>query len=136
MKSLFIHICIGLLIFPISLLYWLIYWHIQPVDPHSLRQGHDVVTGKVIPKRAITIQVLGYSGAVLAVLAWMIFGNQIAKGVYYIDLLELFQWSESAFYDYLRFWLLLITGLVALAWFTAKKLVSRKKWTDDQRRLY
>lgn len=135
MDMLFIHALLGVAVFPIALGYWSLYWHVQSIDPHSLKLGIDVVTGEILPLKARIIKFCGFLGAVLLTLIWCYFGSFWAKGtVFYIDLLELFDWPESKFHEYLYGWSLGVVGLVSLGWYTAKQLIAPRKWRDDPRR--
>lgn len=127
MKFLLIHILAGLAIYPVSLLYWFLYWHVQPSDPNSLKLGSDVVTGQTLTKKAYRIKYLGYFGACIIVIVWLLIGNYYAKGMFYVDLLALFHWSDSKLHAYLYFWFCVVVGIISLAWYTAKILVSREK---------
>ena len=137
MNVLLIHIFTGLAAYPVSLLYWYLYWYIQPSDPNSLELGSDVVTGRSVSKKAYRIKYIGFAGACIIAVLWGFIGNYYAKSpVLENDLLAVFNWSESTFHGYLYLWFCIVVGMIFLAWYTAKVLVSRKKWNDDTRRLY
>ena len=137
MDCLLIHILSGLAVYPLALAYWCLYWYIQPVDPNSLKLNFDVVTGKPLPRKARRIEYTGFVGALILVITWAYLGKHYAKSpILGTDLLYVFNWSESALYGYLFFWLFGVIGLVFFARHTAKVLVSRTKWQDDERRGY
>ncbi len=137
MNALFIHICAGLAVYPVSLPYWCLYWHIQPSDPNSLEYGFDVVTGQPIPKKAYKIKYIGFTGACIIGVVWALIGKYYAESpMLGIDLLAFFNWSEYTLDNYLFWWFCIVAGMIFLAWNTAKVLVGRKKWNDDKRRLY
>jgi len=137
MDSLFAHFCTGLAAYPVSIIYWVLYWYIQPSDPNSLKIGSDIVTGKPVSRNSYMIKYAGFVGSCIIAIAWGLLGNYYAKHPYFeTDLLAVFHWSESSFHAYLYFWFIIVIGMISFAWYTAKILVSRKKWTDDPRRLY
>ena len=128
MEFLLIHILAGLAVYPVSLLYWFLYWHVQPSDPNSLRLGSDVVTGRPVSKKAYRIKYIGFAGSCIIAVVWVFIGNYYAKSpMMETDLLAVFHWSESTFHEYLYLWFCIVVGLISLAWYTAKVLVSRKK---------
>ena len=138
MNPLLIHFSAGLAVYPVSLLYWYLYWYIQPSDPNSLKLGFDVTTGQPLPKKAARMQYIGFVGACIIAAAWGFIGNYYAKSYIPIEtgLLGVFHWSEFSIHEYLYFWFFIVVGLISLAWYTAKVLVSRKKWKNDSRRFY
>ena len=138
MDPLLIHLFAGLAVYPVSLLYWYLYWNIQPSDPKSLKLGFDVATGQPLPKKASRIQYIGFVGACIMAVTWGFWGNYYAKSAIPAEtcLLGAFRFSESSIHEYVYFWFFIVVGLISLAWYTAKVLVSRKKWINDSRRFY
>ena len=138
MDPLLTHIFFGLAVYPASLLYWYLYWYIQPSDPNSLKLGFDVTTGQPLSKKASGLQYIGFIGACIIAVVWGFIGHYYAKSFIPVEtcLLGVFHFSESSIQEYLFFWFFIVVGLVSLAWYTAKVLVSRKKWSNDSRRFY
>ena len=134
MDPLLIHLSAGLAVYPVSLLYW----YIQPSDPNSLKLGLDFATGQPLPKKASSLRYIGFAGSCIMAVAWCFIGNYYAKSSIALEtgLLGGLKLSEFSIHEYLYFWFFIVVGLISLAWYTAKVLVSRKKWNNDSRRFY